>query len=103
MWKSRKTFPGQHSQSSGASSASARSTVAAAGSGATSKRMASAASRAASRVSATTTATGSPTWRTRPMLSAGRGGTLGVEPSRFFIGTGQGMWPIPSASRSSPV
>ena len=65
--------------------------------------IASAASRAAGKVSATTSATGWPTWRTLPSASTGRGVSCRGLPSRLVSGIVQGMSPSPSARTSSPV
>ena len=65
--------------------------------------IASAASRAAAKVSATTNATGWPTWRTLPSASTGRGVSCRGLPSRLMSGTVQGTSPRPSARTSSPV
>ena len=50
-----------------------------------------------------TTATGSPTWRTRSMASTGCGGSSIGEPSFELISQPQGRPPMPSAAMSSPV
>src|SRR6185369_6895718 len=54
-------------------------------------------------VSATTSATGSPTWRARPRASAGRGVRNAGVPSRRLRPPSVGSDPTPSAARSSPV
>ena len=74
-----------------------------AGSASYSTSIASAASRAAAKVSATTNATGWPTWRTLPIASTGRGVSWRGLPSRLTSGTVQGTSPRPSARTSSPV
>src|SRR5438105_15056983 len=65
--------------------------------------MFSAASRAWPRLSAITTATGSPTWRTRSSANTGCGGSFIGEPSLELISQPQGSPPILSALMSLPV
>ena len=65
--------------------------------------MSSAASFAACLVSAITTATGSPTWRTLPTASTGCGGSAIGEPSLLWICQPQGRPPMLSAAMSAPV
>src|SRR5262249_55576334 len=55
------------------------------------------------RVSATTSATGSPTWRTRSRASAGRGVAKAAEPSARLRPESLGRAPRPSAASSVPV
>ena len=50
-----------------------------------------------------TTATGSPTWRTRSVASGGCGGSAIGEPSFEWICQPQGSPPTPSATMSLPV
>ena len=50
-----------------------------------------------------TTATGSPTWRTRSTASTGCGGSFIGEPSFELISQPQGRPPMPSAAKSAPV
>src|SRR5712691_10980721 len=50
-----------------------------------------------------TTATGSPTWRTRSIASTGCGGSFIGEPSFELISHPQGRPPMPSAAMSAPV
>src|SRR6266478_1752174 len=50
-----------------------------------------------------TTATGSPTWRTRSIASTGCGGSFIGEPSFELISQPQGRPPMPSAAMSAPV
>ncbi len=63
----------------------------------------SAASFAACFVAATTTATGSPTWRTLPVAITGCGGSAIGEPSLLWICQPHGSPPILSAAMSAPV
>ena len=63
----------------------------------------SAASFAACFVSAITTATGSPTWRTLPTAITGCGGSAIGEPSLLWICQPQGSPPTLSAAMSAPV
>jgi hypothetical protein len=64
---------------------------------------ASAASLACTAVSATTQATASPTNRTLPLASDGRGGVFIGEPSRCGMFIGHFNGPKPAASRSAWV
>ena len=82
--QSRQRLPGASSWSAGASSPSAAFASVTAGSGRYVTVTASAASWAWAALSATTKATGSPTMRTRPAASTGRGGRAAALPSALL-------------------
>jgi hypothetical protein len=82
---------------------SARAASTTAGSTSYSTSMRSAASRACVGVSATTSATGSPTWRTLPCASTGCGGSFIGLPSLLWISQPQGRPPTLASARSAPV
>jgi len=58
---------------------------------------------ACSSVSATTSATWSPTWRTLPWASTGCGGSFIGEPSLLWISQPHGRPPTLASARSAPV